>query len=78
MLWTEPITYFCAALTVNILLYYYKGAVYLPRRVRVIVSTSPSSAVLFKKITSLNLYPVHVYRLTETYSPVSMAYYLPE
>lgn len=45
---------------------------------RVTVSASPASAVLFEKMTSLNLYPVHAYGLTETYGPVSMVYYLPE
>lgn len=42
------------------------------------MAASPPSAVLFEKMTSLNLHPVHAYGLTETYGPVSMAYYLPE
>lgn len=78
MLRSEPITHFCAAPTVNTLLCRSEGAMRLPRRVRVTVSASPPSAVLFERMTSLNLHPVHAYGLTETYGPVSMAYYLPE
>lgn len=78
MLRTEPITHFCAAPTVNTLLCHSKKAVRLPQKVQVTVAASPPSAVLFEKMTSLNLHPVHAYGLTETYGPVSMAYYLPE
>lgn len=78
LLRTEPITHFCAAPTVNTLFCCAKEAVRLARPVRVTVSTSPPSAVLFEQMTCLNLHPVHAYGLTETYGPVSMAYHLPE
>lgn len=78
LLRTESITHFCAAPTVNTLLCHAKEAAPLPRKVQVAVAASPPSAVLFEKMTSLNLYPVHAYGLTETYGPVTMAYHLLE
>ncbi|OJJ84880.1 uncharacterized protein ASPGLDRAFT_1517172 [Aspergillus glaucus CBS 516.65] len=78
LLRTEPITHFCAAPAVNTLLRCAKEAVQLARPVRVTVLASPPSAVLFEQMTCLNLHPVHVYGLTETYRPVGMEYHLPE
>ncbi|KAL2846381.1 acyl-CoA synthetases /AMP-acid ligases II [Aspergillus pseudoustus] len=75
LLRNEQITHFCAAPTVNTLLCHAKEAAPLSRKVRVTVAASPPSAVLFEKMTSLNLHPVHAYGLTETYGPVTMAYY---
>lgn len=78
LLKTEPITHFCAAPTVNTLLCHSKEARRLPRKVQVTVAASPPSGQLFEKMASLNLHPVHAFGMTETYGPVSMAYYLPE
>ncbi|KAK4153747.1 hypothetical protein C8A00DRAFT_15069 [Chaetomidium leptoderma] len=74
----EGITHFNAAPTVNTLLCAHKDAEVLPRPVRVTVAASPPTAHLFEQMTNLNLLPVHVYGLTETYGPITRGYMLPE
>lgn len=74
----EGITHFNAAPTVNTLLCADKDAEVLPRPVRVTVAASPPTAHLFEQMTNLNLLPVHVYGLTETYGPITRGYVLPE
>ncbi|KAK6500706.1 Acyl-CoA synthetase member 3, mitochondrial [Arthrobotrys conoides] len=73
----EGITHFAAAPTVNTLLCNDKGAVKLEHPVRITVAASPPTAHLFQQMTSLNLHPVHVYGMTETYGPISKGYYMP-
>ncbi|KAI0106110.1 AMP-binding enzyme [Hypoxylon sp. NC0597] len=74
----EGVTHFNAAPTVNTLLCNSKEAVKLPQRVRVTVAASPPTPHLLEQMTNLNLYPVHVYGMTETYGPITKGYYLPE
>ena len=74
----EGITHFNAAPTVNTLLCAAKEAERLPQPVRVTVAASPPSAWLFEQMTNLNLQPVHVYGLTETYGPITKGYHTPE
>lgn len=74
----EGITHFNAAPTVNTLLCAAKEAEPLPQPVRVTVAASPPSAWLFEQMTNLNLQPVHVYGLTETYGPITKGYHMPE
>ncbi|KAL2201557.1 hypothetical protein P885DRAFT_27111 [Corynascus similis CBS 632.67] len=74
----EGVTHFNAAPTVNTLLCAHKDAEVLPRQVRVTVAASPPTAHLFEQMTNLNLLPVHVYGLTETYGPITRGYILPE
>ena len=45
--------------------------------VRVTVAASPPTAHLFETMEDLNLRPVHVYGLTETYGPITKGYYIP-
>ncbi|KAG7007529.1 hypothetical protein G7Y79_00009g026380 [Physcia stellaris] len=73
----EHITHYCAAPTVNTLLCNAKEAEVLPEPVRVTVAASPPSGHLFEQMTNLNLHPVHVYGLTETYGPITRGYLLP-
>ena len=73
----EHITHYCAAPTVNTLLCSDKDARPLPEPVRVTVAASPPSGHLFEQMTNLNLHPVHVYGLTETYGPITRGYLLP-
>ena len=73
----ERITHYCAAPTVNTLLCNAKEARPLPDPVRVTVAASPPSGHLFEQMTELNLRPVHVYGLTETYGPITRGYLLP-
>ncbi|PMD20353.1 2-succinylbenzoate-CoA ligase [Hyaloscypha hepaticicola] len=77
LLKTENITHFNAAPTVNTLLCAAKEAEKLPKPVRVTVAASPPTAHLFEQMTNLNLYPVHVYGLTETYGPITKGYHMP-
>ncbi|KAK3356969.1 hypothetical protein B0T25DRAFT_566295 [Lasiosphaeria hispida] len=78
LLKTEGITHFNAAPTVNTLLCAAKEAAILPTPVRVTVAASPPTAHLFEQMTALNLHPVHVYGMTETYGPITRGYVLPE
>ncbi|KAJ5444093.1 Acetate/butyrate--CoA ligase AAE7peroxisomal [Penicillium daleae] len=74
----EHISHFNAAPTVNTLLCNAKEAERLPEPVRVTVAASPPTPHLFEQMTNLNLHPVHVYGMTETYGPITKGYYLPE
>ena len=77
LLKSESITHFAAAPTVNTLLCSDRNAEKLPEPVRVTVAASPPTAHLFEQMTNLNLHPVHVYGLTETYGPITRGYHLP-
>ncbi|KAI9737506.1 MAG: hypothetical protein M1834_009661 [Cirrosporium novae-zelandiae] len=74
----EKVTHFNAAPTVNTLLCASKEAVRLSHEVRVTVAASPPTPHLFQQMTALNLLPVHVYGLTETYGPITKGYHMPE
>jgi acyl-CoA synthetase (AMP-forming)/AMP-acid ligase II len=74
----EGITHFNAAPTVNTLLCADKNAEKLPRHVRVTVAGSPPTPLLFQQMTALNLHPVHVYGMTETYGPITKCYFKSE
>ncbi|TGO56349.1 hypothetical protein BOTNAR_0225g00060 [Botryotinia narcissicola] len=77
LLKSQPITHFNAAPTVNTLLCASKEAAKLPNPVRVTVAASPPTAHLFETMTNLNLIPVHVYGMTETYGPITKGYHMP-
>ncbi|KAH0367586.1 AMP dependent synthetase and ligase, partial [Aureobasidium melanogenum] len=72
----EGITHMNSAPTVNTLLCNDPAAERLDLPVRVTVAASPPSAHLFKTMESLNLQPVHVYGLTETYGPITKGYHM--
>ncbi len=73
----EHITHYNAAPTVNTLLCAAKEATRLPEPVHVTVAASPPTAHLFEQMTNINLHPVHVYGLTETYGPITKGYHMP-
>ena len=73
----EHLTHYNAAPTVNTLLCAAKEARRLAEPVRVTVAASPPTAHLFEQMTNLNLHPVHVYGLTETYGPITKGYHMP-
>lgn len=77
LLKTEAISHFNAAPTVNTLLCADSNAEQLADPVRVTVAASPPTAHLFETMEKLNLRPVHVYGLTETYGPITKGYQLP-
>ncbi|KAI1097487.1 AMP-binding enzyme [Jackrogersella minutella] len=74
----EGITHFNAAPTVNTSLCNSKEAERLQHRVRVTVAASPPTAHLLEQMTNLNLHPVHVYGMTETYGPITRGYLMPQ
>lgn len=74
----EKITHFNAAPTVNTLLCADSNAARLEQTCRVTVAASPPTGHLFEQMTDLNLRPVHVYGLTETYGPITKGYLMPE
>ncbi|KAK5990093.1 Butanoate--CoA ligase AAE1 [Cladobotryum mycophilum] len=74
----QGITHFNAAPTVNTLLVAAKEASKLPQEVKVTVAASPPSGYLFEQMSNLNLHPVHVYGMTETYGPITRCYSMPE
>ncbi|GAW11245.1 hypothetical protein ANO14919_005870 [Xylariales sp. No.14919] len=73
----QGITHFNAAPTVNTLLCASNEAERLPSPVRVTVAASPPTGHLFEQMTNLNLHPVHVYGMTETYGPITKGYHMP-
>ncbi len=73
----EKISHYNAAPTVNTLLCAAKEAERLEQAVRVTVAASPPTPHLFEQMTNLNLHPVHVYGLTETYGPITKGYHMP-
>ncbi|KAK4541752.1 hypothetical protein LTR36_007461 [Oleoguttula mirabilis] len=77
LLKTEAISHYNSAPTVNTLLCADPNAERLPEPVRVTVAASPPTAHLFETMEKLNLIPVHVYGLTETYGPVIKGYNMP-
>ncbi|SJX62641.1 related to AMP-binding protein [Sporisorium reilianum f. sp. reilianum] len=72
------VTHYCGAPTVQIGLTNHPDARKLERRVNVAVAASAPTANLLAKMESLNLHPVHVYGLTETYGPFTRRYFEPE
>lgn len=72
------ISHYCGAPTVQIGLVNHPAARKLERRVNVAVAASAPTANLLAKMESLNLHPVHVYGLTETYGPFTRRYFEPE
>ncbi|KAI9753118.1 MAG: hypothetical protein M4579_005332 [Chaenotheca gracillima] len=77
LLKTENVTHFNAAPTVNTMLCNAAEAERLSHPVHVTVAASPPTAFLFEQMTNLNLQPVHVYGLTETYGPITKGYHMP-
>lgn len=73
----EGVTHFNAAPTVCTLLSADTNAARLPHPCRVTVAASPPTGHLFEQMTDLNLRPVHVYGLTETYGPITKGYIMP-
>uniref|UniRef100_A0A060SZ16 ARAD1C01716p n=1 Tax=Blastobotrys adeninivorans TaxID=409370 RepID=A0A060SZ16_BLAAD len=74
----EGITHFNAAPTVNTMLLNSEKAQKLPQEVHVIVAAAPPSSQLFHDMVAHNLYPVHMYGLTETYGPFTRSYFKEE
>jgi len=69
------VTHFNAAPTVNTLLCAHPAAEKLSRPVRATVAAFPPTTKLFADMVALNLIPVHVCGLTETYGRITRTLY---
>ena len=68
---SEGITHYCAAPTVQIGIVNYDSAHRLDAQVTAAVAAAPPSPTLLRQLTALNISPLHVYGLTETYGPIT-------
>ena len=73
----KNITHFNASPIVNKQLCAHPSAETLPEPVHVTVAGSLPTPHLFETMTNLNLRPLHVFGLTETYGPITKGYYMP-
>ena len=68
---SEEITHYCAAPTVQIGLVNEDAAHRLDTKMTAVVAAAPPSPTLLGRLTELNIRPLHVYGLTETYAPIT-------
>jgi fatty-acyl-CoA synthase len=66
----EGVTHYSGAPTIHIGIVNHDKAHPLEQRVTVPTGGSPPTPTLLKKMRELNLHPIHLYGLTETYGPV--------
>jgi fatty-acyl-CoA synthase len=67
----EGITHYCAAPTVQIPLVNDENARELDRQITACIAGYVPSPVLLEQLIELNLRPIHLYGLTETYGPIT-------
>ncbi len=72
LLESEGVTHFNGAPTVQIFLVNYPSAHRLEKQVTVTVAGAPPSPTLLGQMKRLNMHPIHVYGLTETYGPYTV------
>ncbi|RIK38308.1 MAG: acyl-CoA synthetase [Chloroflexi bacterium] len=75
---SEGVTHYCGAPTVHITIVNCEYAHTLPRPVTGLIAAAPPSPTLMAQLRALNLHPVHVYGLTETYGPMTVCERRPE
>ena len=68
----EGVTHYNGAPTVQIFLVNHPKAHRLERQVTVMVAGAPPSPTLLGQLQALNIHPIHVYGLTETYGPYTV------
>ncbi|HZY65189.1 MAG TPA: acyl--CoA ligase family protein [Rubrobacteraceae bacterium] len=66
---SEGITHYCAAPTVQIGLVNHENAHRLEHMVTTAIGGAPPSPALLTQFEELNIHPIHLYGLTETYGP---------
>lgn len=69
---SEGVTHFNGAPTVQVVLVNHPKAHRLDRRLTVTVAGAPPSPTLLAQMRELNIRPIHVYGLTETYGPYTV------
>jgi fatty-acyl-CoA synthase len=75
---SEGVTHYNGAPTVQIFLVNHPKAHRLARQVTVTVAGAPPSPTLLGQLKELNIRPIHVYGLTETYGPYTVCAWHPE
>ncbi len=75
---SEGVTHYNGAPTVQIFLVNHPKAHRLARQVTVTVAGAPPSPTLLGLLKELNIRPIHVYGLTETYGPYTVCAWHPE
>jgi fatty-acyl-CoA synthase len=68
---TESITHYCAAPTVQIGLVNHDSRHALETPVTAAIAGAPPSPTLLAQLRELNIQPLHIYGLTETYGPIT-------
>jgi fatty-acyl-CoA synthase len=66
----EGVTHYSGAPTIHLSIVNHPSAHPLEQRVTVPTGGSPPSPTILKRMRELNLHPIHLYGLTETYGPV--------
>jgi fatty-acyl-CoA synthase len=74
---SEDITHYCGAPTVQIPLANHEKAHELDHQVITVVGGSPPSPALLGQFENLNIHPMHLYGLTETYGPNTVCEWQP-
>jgi len=74
----EGVTHYNGAPTVHIFLVNHPKAHRVEKQITVTVAGAPPSPTLLEQMNELNLRPVHVYGLTETYGPYTVCEWHPE
>jgi len=69
----ESVTHYNGAPTVQILLVNHPKAHRVEKQITVTVAGAPPSPTLLAQMHELNLHPIHVYGLTETYGPCTVS-----
>lgn len=69
---SEGITHYNGAPTVHIFLVNHPRAHRLERQITVTIAGAPPSPTLLGQLKELNIWPIHVYGLTETYGPYTV------
>jgi fatty-acyl-CoA synthase len=67
----EGVTHYCAAPTVQISLVNHEDAHELDEEVTAAIAGAPPSPTLLSQLQGLNIRPLHIYGLTETYGPIT-------
>jgi fatty-acyl-CoA synthase len=75
---TEGVTHYSGAPTIHMNIVNHEKAHPLEQRVVVPTGGSPPSPTLLSSMRELNLHPIHLYGLTETYGPVMACSWHPE
>ncbi|KAI9332388.1 AMP-dependent synthetase and ligase [Obelidium mucronatum] len=78
LLLNNGITHFCGAPTVQLSIVNHPSAKPVAKPIKTMVAAAPPSPTLLESMLKLNITPIHVYGLTETYGPSTVCAWQPE